>query len=119
MQLTQVVGGVYALLVVTCGGICWAIKNYFEHETQNRLAHVNSLTDANVRKIRALQPAVVKRYRQSLHDRIERAGVDLPLDDKVPPSEVPPDRVDLEDCSNISRELSAVAQVLGYAKGES
>jgi len=34
-----------------------------------------------VRKIRTLQPAVVKRYRQSLHDRIERAGVDLPLDD--------------------------------------
>ncbi len=52
LQLTQVVGGVYALLVVTCGGICWAIKNYFEHETQNRLAHVNSLTDTNVRKIR-------------------------------------------------------------------
>ena len=52
LQLTQVVGSVYALLVVTCGGICWAIKNYFEHETQQRLAHVNSLTDTNVRKIR-------------------------------------------------------------------
>jgi uncharacterized protein (TIGR00255 family) len=35
-----------------------------------------------VRKIRALQPAVVKRYRQSLHDRIAKAGVDLPLDDE-------------------------------------
>lgn len=52
LQLTQVVGAVYALLVVTCGGICWAIKNYFENETQQRLAHVNSLADANVRKIR-------------------------------------------------------------------
>lgn len=52
LQLTQVVGGVYALLVITCGGICWAIKNYFEHETQQRLAHVNALTDTNVRKIR-------------------------------------------------------------------
>ncbi len=39
------------------------------------------LVRTSVRKIRALQPAVVKRYRQSLHDRIERAGVDLPLDD--------------------------------------
>ena len=40
------------------------------------------LVRTSVRKIRALQPAVVKRYRQSLHDRIERAGVDLPLDDE-------------------------------------
>lgn len=52
LQLTQVVGAVYTLLIVTCTGICWAIKNYFEHETQQRLAHVNSLTDGNLRKIR-------------------------------------------------------------------
>ncbi len=39
------------------------------------------LVRTSVRQIRALQPAVVKRYRQSLHDRIARAGVDLPLDD--------------------------------------
>lgn len=52
LQLTQVVGAVYTLLIVTCTGICWAIKNYWEHETQQRLAHVNSLTDANLKKIR-------------------------------------------------------------------
>ncbi|MGB8168894.1 MAG: YicC/YloC family endoribonuclease [Chthoniobacteraceae bacterium] len=40
------------------------------------------LVRTSVRKIRALQPAVVKRYRQALHDRIARAGVDLPLDDE-------------------------------------
>ena len=40
-----------------------------------------------------------------------RVCVDLPLDDEVDPSEVPPDRVDLEDCENLSRELSAVLDV--------
>lgn len=40
-----------------------------------------------------------------------RVCVDLPPDAAVPPSEVPPDRVDLEDCENLSRELSAVLDV--------
>jgi ribosome maturation factor RimP len=40
-----------------------------------------------------------------------RVQVDLPIDENVPPSEVPPDRVDLEDCENLSRELSAVLDV--------
>lgn len=40
-----------------------------------------------------------------------RVCVDLPLDPAVPPSEVPSDRVDLEDCENLSRELSAVLDV--------
>lgn len=40
-----------------------------------------------------------------------RVQVDLPLDDNVDPREVPPDRVDLEDCENLSRELSAVLDV--------
>ena len=40
-----------------------------------------------------------------------RVQVDLPIDEAVPPSEVPPDRVDLEDCENLSRELSAVLDV--------
>jgi ribosome maturation factor RimP len=40
-----------------------------------------------------------------------RICVDLPLDPEVPPSEVPADRVDLEDCENLSRELSAVLDV--------
>ena len=52
LQLTQVVGAVYTLLIVTCTGIVWAIKNYFEHETQTRLNQVNALTDGNLRKIR-------------------------------------------------------------------
>jgi ribosome maturation factor RimP len=40
-----------------------------------------------------------------------RVQVDLPIDEAVPPHEVPPDRVDLEDCENLSRELSAVLDV--------
>lgn len=40
-----------------------------------------------------------------------RVCVDLPLDPAVPPSEIPSDRVDLEDCENLSRELSAVLDV--------
>ncbi len=34
-----------------------------------------------VRKIRSLQPGVVKRYRQNLHERIQKAGIDLPIED--------------------------------------
>lgn len=55
LQLNQVVGAVYTLLIVTCGGICWAIKNHFETETQQRLDQVNEQTDANLRRIRETQ----------------------------------------------------------------
>ncbi len=40
-----------------------------------------------------------------------RVCVDLPIDETVDPSEVPADRVDLTDCENLSRELSAVLDV--------
>jgi ribosome maturation factor RimP len=40
-----------------------------------------------------------------------RVCVDLPIDPAVPPSEVAADRVDLLDCENMSRELSAVLDV--------
>jgi ribosome maturation factor RimP len=40
-----------------------------------------------------------------------RVCVDLPIDDAVDPSEVPPNRVDLSDCEEVSRELSAVLDV--------
>jgi ribosome maturation factor RimP len=40
-----------------------------------------------------------------------RVCVDLPIDPSVPPSEITADRVDLEDCENLSRELSAVLDV--------
>lgn len=40
-----------------------------------------------------------------------RIAVDRPLDPDVPPSEVAPDRVDLQACEELSRELSAVLDV--------
>lgn len=56
----------------------------------------------SVRKVRQLQPGVVKRYRQSLHDRIERAGIDLSLDDERLVKEV----IFFADKSDISEELT-------------
>jgi ribosome maturation factor RimP len=40
-----------------------------------------------------------------------RIAIDRPLDEHTDPHEVPGDRVDLEDCENLSRELSAVLDV--------
>lgn len=40
-----------------------------------------------------------------------RVQVDVPLSEVTDLSEIPSDRVDLEDCENISRELSAVLDV--------
>src|SRR5689334_23337507 len=40
-----------------------------------------------------------------------RVQVDVPLDQVTDLSEVPSDRVDLHDCENLSRELSAVLDI--------
>ena len=40
-----------------------------------------------------------------------RVAIDRPLDDHTDPDEIPSDRVDLLDCENLSRELSAVLDV--------
>jgi len=40
-----------------------------------------------------------------------RVAIDRPLDDHSDPDEIPTDRVDLLDCENLSRELSAVLDV--------
>jgi uncharacterized protein (TIGR00255 family) len=55
-----------------------------------------------VREIRKLQPAVVQRYRQTLHDRVQRAGVDLPLDDDRLVKEI----IFFADKSDITEELT-------------
>jgi uncharacterized protein (TIGR00255 family) len=57
---------------------------------------------ASVRMIRQLQPAVLKRYRQNLQERIERAGLELPVDDERLVKEV----VFFADKSDISEELT-------------
>ena len=55
-----------------------------------------------VRKIRQLQPGVVKRYRQTLHERIQRAGVELPGDDERLVKEL----IFFADRSDVSEELT-------------
>ncbi len=55
-----------------------------------------------VRKIRLLQPAVVKRYRQTLQERISRAGIEVPLEDERLIKEI----VFFADKSDISEELT-------------
>jgi uncharacterized protein (TIGR00255 family) len=56
-------------------------ENEGKHLAKDLIKRLKTLRES-VRKIRALQPAVVKRYRTSLHERIQKAGVDLPLDDE-------------------------------------
>jgi uncharacterized protein (TIGR00255 family) len=55
-----------------------------------------------VRKIRLLQPGVLKRHRQSLHERIQKAGLDLPIDDERLVKEV----IFFADKSDVSEELT-------------
>jgi uncharacterized protein (TIGR00255 family) len=55
-----------------------------------------------VRKIRLLQPGVLKRHRQLLHERIQKAGLDLPIDDERLVKEV----IFFADKSDISEELT-------------
>jgi uncharacterized protein (TIGR00255 family) len=51
-----------------------------KHLAKDLIKRLKTLRTA-VRKIRIIQPNVVKRYRQNLHERILKAGVDLPIDD--------------------------------------
>ena len=55
-----------------------------------------------LRKIAQLQPAVVKRYRQTLQERIGRAGIEVPLEDERLVKEI----VFFADKSDISEELT-------------
>ncbi len=54
------------------------------------------------KKVRKIQPEVVKRYRQSLHERIQRAGLELSPDDERVVKEV----VVFADKSDITEELT-------------
>ena len=57
---------------------------------------------AAVREVRKLQPAVVQRYRQTLHDRVQRAGIELPIDDERLVKEI----IFFADKSDITEELT-------------
>jgi uncharacterized protein (TIGR00255 family) len=66
------------------------------------LIHRLKIVRESVRKIRVLQPGVLKRHRQSLHERIQKAGVDLPIDDERLVKEV----IFFADKSDISEEMT-------------
>jgi uncharacterized protein (TIGR00255 family) len=66
------------------------------------LIHRLKMVRGCVRKIRLLQPGVLKRHRQSLHDRIEKAGLELQIDDERLAKEV----IFFADKSDISEELT-------------
>jgi uncharacterized protein (TIGR00255 family) len=55
-----------------------------------------------LRKIRKLHPAVLKRFRQNLKERIEKVGLELPLDDERIVKEV----IFFADKSDITEELT-------------
>ncbi len=59
------------------------------------------LVRQSLRKIRQLHPGVCKKYRQTLQERIARAGLDLPVDDERLVREV----ILFADKSDISEEL--------------
>jgi uncharacterized protein (TIGR00255 family) len=59
------------------------------------------LVRQSLRKIRQLHPGVCKKFRQTLHERIARAGLDLPVDDERLVREV----ILFADKSDISEEL--------------
>lgn len=56
----------------------------------------------HVKKIRKFLPGVVKRYRESLHERIQRAGLELAIDDERLVKEV----VVFADKSDVTEELT-------------
>jgi len=66
------------------------------------LIHRLKIVRGSVRKIIVLQPGVLKRHRQSLHERIQRAGIELPVDDERLVKEV----IFFADKSDISEELT-------------
>ena len=76
-----------------------------EHEGKNLakdLIHRLKIVRECVRKIRRLQPGVLKRFRQTLLDRIQKAGLELPVDDERIVKEV----IFFADKSDISEELT-------------
>ncbi len=55
-----------------------------------------------LRKIRQLHPNVLRKYRQSLHERIQKAGIEIPINDERLVKEV----IFFADKSDISEELT-------------
>ena len=72
-----------------------------KHLAKDLIKRLKTLRES-VRKIRVVQPVVVKRYRAQLLERVAKAGLDLPIDDDRLMKEV----VFFADKSDITEELT-------------
>ncbi len=72
-----------------------------KHLAKDLIKRLNIVREA-ARKIGELQPDVVKRYRQTLHERIQRAGLELPIDDDRLAKEI----IFFAEKSDITEELT-------------
>jgi len=72
-----------------------------KHLAKDLITRLKIVREA-LRHIRKMHPAVLKRFRQSLQERIEKLGVDLPIDDERLIKEV----IFFADRSDISEELT-------------
>ncbi len=72
-----------------------------KHLAKDLIKRLKTLRES-VRKVRSLQPNVVKRYRQNLHERIQKAGLEISLDDERLLKEV----VVFSDKCDITEELT-------------
>jgi len=79
-----------------------------EHEGKHLAADLRKrlkIVRDSVKKIRKLQPDVVKRHREQLRERITRAGIDLPVDDDRLLKEI----AIFADKSDVTEELTRLA----------
>jgi uncharacterized protein (TIGR00255 family) len=72
-----------------------------KHLAKDLIKRLKTLRES-VRKIRSLQPNVVKRYRQNLHERIQKAGLEISIEDDRLLKEV----VVFSDKCDITEELT-------------
>jgi uncharacterized protein (TIGR00255 family) len=79
------------------------------------LIHRLKVLRAEIKQVRALYPDVVKKYRNTLFERIEKAGVNLPLDDERLLKEIAifADRADIsEELTRLESHLAQFAHHL-------
>lgn len=99
---------VEAALKEALGDLVKMRENEGKHLAKDLTKRLKLVREA-VGKIGELQPNVVKRYRQSLQERIHRAGIDLPLDDERLTKEV----IFFAEKSDITEELTRLESHFG------
>ena len=93
--------GVQRALNTALGDLIKMREREGKHLAKDLIHRLKSLR-ADIKEIRRLYPEVVKKYRAVLRERLEKAGLDLPLDDERLLKEV----TIFADRSDISEELT-------------